>query len=138
MKKIGSPEKEASWNRNLVAQLQFIRRHLRYPASLATALPAIFLAGGISGFVIIFYSVLTRHEFRQHRPWWLVLILALAILVPMLATAYRYGKTLKFVPVRTGAGLSDNMKLLALFLQAHQFQSRNEVSSFDLFPRRIF
>src|SRR5262245_53798823 len=58
MKELGSGQNDAIWNDELVAQLGFIKKHLRYPISKRTAKPLSLLALLLPGIAFLIYTAL--------------------------------------------------------------------------------
>jgi hypothetical protein len=118
-KRIGAGGEDASWNTDLLKQLGFIRRHLRYPVSRRTAAPAIMVASVLPAVGFLIYHSLTAKS--ASKQLWLPLLLVCMMLIPGIAVARRFFSTLRFVAVPARATLSENMTLLLGFLRHHHF-----------------
>jgi hypothetical protein len=121
MRQIGESGGDAGWNKSLVQQLGFIKKHLRYPVSRQTALPVILLAGSFPLAGFIFYTlVFTRSNSNYGGQWFPALLICL-MLLPAVVTARRYFMTLRFTAVPARRTVAENMLLMQKFLRAHHF-----------------
>ena len=121
MKRLESGPDGAAWNSDLVKQLGFIKKRLRYPFSRHTAGPFILLAAMVPAIGFMIYTVVFTRSTSSYRPIWLPFIIISILIITMIVKTWRYLKTLRFINVPAGHSLAENMLLLQQFLQAHHF-----------------
>ncbi len=121
MKQLPLPDSSFQWNQQLVSQLQAIRKNLRYPVSRKTVLPAVLAIGALLPLLFLTVPVIFRNHSAGSKPVWPLLLVAGAFIVTAVVAGYRYVQTLKFVAVKTGFGLPENIRLLGAFLSENHF-----------------
>ena len=133
----GSPD-SPQWSNELVAQLSFIKRHLRYPLNRRTLAPTLlFLLLTAVILRIGFASYTLRHSHSNGLLSWL---LAFLILLPVCFSIYRYIQTLRFASVATPFPAVQNMQLIQQFLNAMHlavFQHPDAPEIFQIISRDI-
>jgi len=117
-KQIPQAAGQEQWNSQLVEDLQFIKKHRRYPFRRMTLMP---LLG--SGFALAFMArmiwMLMVVKQRPDNIAFLFLITFL-VLTPIIIAVKRYIELIGFKEIRTGFVLADNLKLLQQFLKEQQ------------------
>ncbi len=114
MKEINEPHNSnTDWSKQIIEDLSFIKKHLRYPLRRMTIMPV--LSSGIL-LVLIARFVFVASVFKVKGNYF-VLIILLFLALPTLASFKRYIDLLRFFPVETGRLLTINMKLLERFLE---------------------
>lgn len=113
----GQPAPE--WDNRLIADIGFIKKHLRYPIGRYTILPFALLALIIPVLVIIIYLMIIGRHAGDHsfRPF---IGIALPVIVGCIF-ARRAWDMLHFRAVPTPYFATENQLLLLRFLQAHHF-----------------
>jgi hypothetical protein len=121
MRLIGGVSSDKDWNSRIVAQLGFIKKHLRYPLDRNTLWPTIMVAATLPGAGILVFIMLAVKANSNYGKYWFVPILALAMLVPAVVSGRRYLQTLRFIAVPAARTLAENMLLLQRFLLHNHF-----------------
>lgn len=138
MKTLPNAGGNADWDNELVSQLSFIKKHLRYPLNKTTLAPTLLfllLTGLIMRVGFASYSL--RHS---HGTGLLSYLLALLILLPVGFSIYRYIQTIRFVSVPTPFGAAQNMQLIQQFLKAMHlavFQHPDAPEVFQIISKNI-
>lgn len=120
MKKLQESNSENSnWENQLIEDLSFIKKHLRYPLRRMTLMPLI-SAGAIS---IYFFRTIVMVAFFQknHHFNFIILLIVILMSLPVFMALRRYLDIIKFTPVATTLFLADNIKLLERFLKEQHF-----------------
>lgn len=112
MNTLPSGDRQQTFINELIEDLAFIRKKLRYPYRRMTIMPL--LASGIMvGFFlrVVFVSAITKNSNN------FTLFVLLLMCVPTVVGVKRYIDLIRFFPVVTYAGLQENMVLIQNFLQ---------------------
>jgi hypothetical protein len=120
MKQLGAAE-GYDFNRTLIGELGFIRRHLRYPISRRTSLPVIILLASVPGFLILGWIMLFNRPNSSASTAAFIPVLFCCMMLPGIVAAVRFTRTLRFKAVAARPDQASNMALLERFLRTHQF-----------------
>lgn len=126
-KKIGDP---GAYTDQLVSQLSFIKKKLRYPIDKKKFLPVLTLIP--ASLFPIFYLINT-YEHRHGNLPWLLLLICIFLFVPAIVALFRLRQTFFFVPVRTGCSASENARQLISFFQDNQLRFEQHPEARELF-----
>jgi hypothetical protein len=115
MKTLHTGAANPQWESNLVKDLYFIKKHLRYPFSRKTLAPALMfglLMAGISRMCVV---ILWATHIRQHTVSNVLITVAL-IVACIGICVFRYMQLLRFVTVHTSFTAAENQELMQRFL----------------------
>jgi hypothetical protein len=107
------------WHSSLLADLTFIRKHLRYPLSKKT-LPSLLVVSALLFLVfrLGFITVLLSKAHNAAVFWFLIGLVGVTVGV----TIYRYWAMLRFTVISTPFFMAENKRLLETFLVAQQLR----------------
>lgn len=117
IKSLPSGTEEPIWESRLVKDIDFIKKHMRYPFSARTLAPTAVI--GVMTLLILAIIALsvknssTRIETRRLLP-------VIFLFVPLLVSASRYIKTLKFRSIPASLSASENAQLIESFLKSQR------------------
>ena len=114
----------------LIAQLSFIKRHLRYPLDRQkfVALFAMLLTVPLPLFLWLFFKRNPQHEF----PFWLMM-LGLMMFIPAVFNLFRFLQTFRFIAVASQFDAVENELLLIRFFQSCQLRFERHSANPELF-----
>lgn len=112
MKQIPQGGGEANWDNQLLQDLSFIKKNLRYPMGKKTVMPAILASiSFVCGIYFIYWLLyLKGNQF-------LSIFLFVTLLIPIIVTVNRHLGVLKFIAIPTPYFLAENMQALQRFLE---------------------
>ncbi len=121
------------FNRTLVNELGFIRRHLRYPLSRRTRMPVIMLLASVPVMLLLGWSMFTKRPNSSAATAVLIPLLFCCMTLPAIVAAVRFSRTLRFKAVPARPDQASNMVLLEAFLRAHHFAYTRHPEAMEVF-----
>src|SRR5438067_10535973 len=115
MQRIGTGGAEQQWSSKIIAQLGFIKKHLRYPISRQTIIPVVFLAASMPLIGFLMCSMFFSKSTNAPKHYWVLAIIVFALFIPLIVAVRRYIQTLRFVAVPARLTVAENMALLIQF-----------------------
>lgn len=117
MKQLATPQTRASWNSQFIEQLEFIKKHLRFPFKGRSMWTTLIFLGIIPGMCVIIYALMFLESNSSTPVFWFLPVMIFTFLVVI----RRYLRTLRFRPVPALPSATENIRLLLSFLQHHHF-----------------
>jgi hypothetical protein len=121
MKRIGNGFSEQEWNSRIVAQLSFIKKHLRYPLTGRTSRPFIFWAANFLALGFVIYTVVHANAGNHKKAYPFMVVMLFMVVLPGISQLIRYLRTLYFTTVVARPSVATNMFLLERFFQLNNF-----------------
>ena len=134
MKQLPPANSNFQWNTALVSQLQFIKKHLRYPIRRTIVLRFTSFLGILP--MILWFGLrplLFKSEGASYKALWPLLLMALLLGTLAVIGIYRFSQTLKFVAVKNNLGLNQNIRLLKEFLTQNHFAHSQHPEAPEIF-----
>ena len=110
-------KQEDKWQNSVLSDLDYIKKHLRYPWKSGMKAPLFVAAGFV---VVSVVSFLLEMQWTTTRSTFVHYFLSLSSLVLALFSIARYLKSLKFTTIETGLNKVLNQQLICSFLQGKQ------------------
>lgn len=114
MKQIHNSSQKTDWDKQIIADLAFIKKHLRYPIRRMTIIPLL-----SSGLVLILLArpLFIANFFSKSNQLLVFLAMIIFVILPTFVILKRYIDLIRFFPVRTSFSIAVNMQLLERFLK---------------------
>src|SRR5437899_11987763 len=115
---LNSNNNNSEWNSDLIRDLSFIKKNLRYPLSKKTVLPVLRTVITLAFLAWLGYSFFFKKE--HHGSFYFPAFIFLMMVMISLTGTIKMLQTLKFISVPTDLFAEGNMQLIKNFLESER------------------
>ncbi len=120
MRTLTNSGSDAQWDNKLLKDLSFIKKKLRYPLTVKTIAPVLFVALTTALVSFVLWSSYAHNKDQEHKLNYNLLAFFSLSFIPLIISVVRYIQSLKFAIINTPYFSSENMALIEEFLKAQQ------------------